>query len=411
MSLSGDCNPCNTLWGAYKIASSMLLSMNGTQFLCMQMCLLAFLSSHAEVSGEKLHKVHVLLVQEHGMLQQHVCHKCGYSTKQIGHYNRHVPKPGTCKRKDLEHCRHRQKSFAKGGSGLRKHPCRANGLLLPFNMDCPADRTSSVRFAMQELQKLSKYQTEQLGLADLTPVDVAVAAIRYLHFTPLLAQSHNITLCQHHIAKFDIVQQGSGSLVWVPHLKDDAPSVLLDEAADMMQCLAQAKLPKRQMEHSHFLVRQGLASILEELSFRVLGPLQKAATTTAWAKGSCMCCYTAWDEVMHKVGQRANTRMKYEYMVVDACSNCTVTSFVLQPIPNPHLLCPLWEAYHHQSVSMKAKNTHIRNFTFIVLYNIFLCMTETQANFQFLFWAFSGYEKYWKINVCTWLFTPVQTVL
>ena len=148
-------------------------------------------------------------------------------------------------------------------------------------MDCPADRTSSVRFAMQELQKLSKYQTEQLGLADLTPVDVAVAAIRYLHFTPLLAQSHNITLCQHHIAKFDIVQQGSGSLVWVPHLKDDAPSVLLDEAADMMQCLAQAKLPKRQMEHSHFLVRQGLASILEELSFRVLGPLQKAATTTA----------------------------------------------------------------------------------------------------------------------------------
>jgi len=111
---------------------------------------------------------------------------------------------------------------------------------------------------MQELQKLSKYQTEQLGLADLTPVDVAVAAIRYLHFTPLLAQSHNIILCQHHIAKFDIVQQGSGSLVWVPHLKDDALPVLLDEAADMIQRLAQAKLPKRQMEHLHFLVRHVL---------------------------------------------------------------------------------------------------------------------------------------------------------
>ncbi len=55
--------------------------MNGTQLLCMQMCLLAFLSSYAKVSGEKLHKVHVLLVQEHDMLQQHVCHKCGYSTK------------------------------------------------------------------------------------------------------------------------------------------------------------------------------------------------------------------------------------------------------------------------------------------------------------------------------------------
>jgi hypothetical protein len=165
----------------------MLLSMNGTQLLCMQMCLLAFLSSYAKVSGEKLHKVHVLLVQEHDMLQQHVCHKCGYSTKHIGHYNRHVQKPGICKRKDLEHCRHCQKAFAKGGSGLRKHACRANGLLLPFNMDLSADRRSSVRLALQELQKLSKYKIEQLGLADLKPVSVAVAAIRYLHFTLLLA--------------------------------------------------------------------------------------------------------------------------------------------------------------------------------------------------------------------------------
>jgi len=130
-------------------------------------------------------------------------------------------------------------------------------------MDCPADRRSSVRFALQELQKLSKYQIEQLGLADLKPVNVAVAAIRYLHFTPLLAQSHNITLCQHHIAKFDIVQKGSGSLVWVPHLKDDALPVLSDEAADMIQRLAS----------NGTLTLFGetcLASILEELSFRVL---------------------------------------------------------------------------------------------------------------------------------------------
>ena len=192
------------------------------------------------------------------MLQQHVCHKRGYSTKQIGHYNKHVQKPGTCKRKDLEHCRHCQKVFAKGGSGLRKHACRANGLLLPFNMDLSADCRRSVRFALQELQKLSKCEIEQLGLADLNPVNVAVAAIRYLHFTPLFTQSHNITLCQHHIAKFDIVQQRSGSLVWVPHLKDDVLPDLLDEAADIVEGLAQAKLPKRQMEHLHFFVRHVL---------------------------------------------------------------------------------------------------------------------------------------------------------
>ncbi len=128
-------------------------------------------------------------------------------------------------------------------------------------------------------------------------------------------------------------------------------------------------------------------------SFRVLwGPLQKAAATTGWAKGSCMCCYTAWDEVMHKVGQRANTRMEYEYMVVYACSVCIVISFVLQRIPNPLWLCPLWEANHHESVSMKARNTHIQNWIFIYCIN-FLCMTEAQANFKFLFRALSGYGK------------------
>ena len=164
---------------------------------------LRFWAAMLKSAGEKLHKVHVLLVH---MLQQHVCHKCGCSTKQIGHWNRPVQKPGSCKRKDLDHYRHCQKAFAKGGSGLRKHTCRAIGLLLPFNMDLTADRQRSVRFALQELQKLSRYQIEQLGLADLNPVNVAVAAIKYLHFTPLLAQSHNITLCQYHIAKFDIVQ-------------------------------------------------------------------------------------------------------------------------------------------------------------------------------------------------------------
>ena len=92
---------------------------------------------------------------------------------------------------------------------------------------------------------------------------MAVAAIKYLHFTPLLAQSHNITLCQCHIAKFDIVQQRSGNLVWVPHLKDDVLPVLLDNAADMIEGLVQAnraKLPKRQMEHLDFFVRHVLRS-------------------------------------------------------------------------------------------------------------------------------------------------------
>ena len=59
------------------------------------------------------------------MVQKLTCPKCGYCTKQIGHYNRHVKKSGGCKRKEVEHCAHCQKAFAVNSSGLTKHACLA----------------------------------------------------------------------------------------------------------------------------------------------------------------------------------------------------------------------------------------------------------------------------------------------
>ena len=153
----------------------------------MIVCLLVSLNSRAKVIGDKSHKVLSCL------FSSMTCFNNTFVTnvaKQVGHYNRHLQIRGSCKRKDVEHCRHCQKAFAKGGSGLENHACQANALLLPFNMDLSADRRSSVRFALQELQKLSKYQIKQLGLADLSPVNVAVATLRYLHFTPMLAQNN-----------------------------------------------------------------------------------------------------------------------------------------------------------------------------------------------------------------------------
>jgi hypothetical protein len=139
------------------------------------------------------------------MLQKLTCSKGGYCTKQIGHYNRHVKKPGECKRKEMENCAHCHKTFAVNGSGLRKHACLASDLLL-FNTRISADCTRSVDAALQQLQKLSKYHLKQLEFADSDPLNVAVAAIRYLHLNPALAQGQNITLCQHSASKFDIVQ-------------------------------------------------------------------------------------------------------------------------------------------------------------------------------------------------------------
>ena len=117
-------------------------------------------------------------------------------TKQIGHYNRHVNKPGGCKRKEMEICAHCHKSFAVDGSGLRKHACLASDLL-PFQTRLSADCTRSVDAALQKLQKLSKYHLKQLGFADSYPLNVAVAAIRFLHLNLALAHSQNITPCQH----------------------------------------------------------------------------------------------------------------------------------------------------------------------------------------------------------------------
>ena len=78
------------------------------------------------------------------------------------------------------------------------------------------------------------------------------AAIRYVHLNPALTQSQNITPCQHSASKFDIVQRCCGVLLWVPWPKDDILPVLLDEAADIVEGLAEAvpsKLPKRQAGH------------------------------------------------------------------------------------------------------------------------------------------------------------------
>ena len=185
------------------------------------------------------------------MVQQLTSFKCGYCTKQIGHYNRHVNKPGGCKRKEVEHCAHCQKTFAVNGSGLRKHACLASDLL-PFQTRLSADCTRSVDAALQKLQKLSKYHLKQLGFADLDPLNVAVAAIRFLHLNLALAHSQNITPCQHCASKFDIVQRCCGVLVWVPWPKDDILPVLLDEAADIVEGLVEvvpSKLPKRQAGH------------------------------------------------------------------------------------------------------------------------------------------------------------------
>ena len=175
----------------------------------------------------------------------------GYCTKQIGHYNRRVKKPGGCKRKEMETCAHCHKTFAVNGSGLRKHACLATDLL-PFNTRLSADCTRSVDVALLQLQKLSKYHLKQLGFADSDPLNVTVAAMRYLHLNPALTQSQNITPCQHSAKKFDIVQRYCGVLVWVPWPKDDILPVLLDEAADIVEGLAEvvpSKLPKRQSGH------------------------------------------------------------------------------------------------------------------------------------------------------------------
>ena len=80
------------------------------------------------------------------MVQQLTCSTCGYCTKQIGHYNKHVNKPGGCKRKEMENCAHCHKTFAVNGSGLRKHVCLATDLL-PFHTRLLADCTRSVNVA------------------------------------------------------------------------------------------------------------------------------------------------------------------------------------------------------------------------------------------------------------------------
>ena len=127
------------------------------------------------------------------MVQKLTCSKWGYCTKQIGHYNRHVTKPGGCKRKEMENCAHCHKTCAVNGSGLRRHACLAT-YMLPFYTRLSANCTRLVYVALLQLQKLSKHHLKQLGLADSDPLNVAVAAIQL--FAP---QSCTYTESEHHL--------------------------------------------------------------------------------------------------------------------------------------------------------------------------------------------------------------------
>ena len=184
------------------------------------------------------------------MVQELRCPRCSYCTEQRGQYNRHLNKPRGCCRKQSEQCDHCQKTFTVDGSGLMKPTCAANDLL-PFNVRIASDCTHSVTLALQQLQTLSRSRLKQLSFVDSNPVNVAVAAIGYVHLNADIAQSQNIVGCQHSTRKFDIVQQCCGTLIWVSWLKSDIIPVLLDEAADVIEGLAEsvpAKLPKTQAE-------------------------------------------------------------------------------------------------------------------------------------------------------------------
>ena len=104
--------------------------------------------------------------------------------------------------------------------------------------------------------KKSSVLAKQSGCQDVVNVkssrQLSTSVSQYLHLNPALAQSQNITLCQHNASKFDIVQRCCCVLVWIPWPKDDILPVLLDEAADIVEGLAEAvpsKLPKRQAGH------------------------------------------------------------------------------------------------------------------------------------------------------------------
>ena len=118
-----------------------------------------------------------------------------------------------------------------------------------------------MKLALQQLQTLSRYCLEQLGFADSNPVNVAAAAIRYVHDKAVLARSGNITPCQRSAGKIDIVQRCGGSLIWVPCAKCEILPVLLDEAADVIEGhagSAPTKLPKTQAQHLHSFVNHVL---------------------------------------------------------------------------------------------------------------------------------------------------------
>ena len=115
-------------------------------------------------------------------------------------------------------------------------------------------------------------------------MNVAVAAIRYVHLNADIAQSQNITGCQHSTSKFDIVQQCCGTLIWVSWLKSDIIPVLLDEAADVIEGLVEsvpAKLPKTQAE------------VLDHFVNHVLRPSWRAVSRkdmrTCTEKGDQIC--------------------------------------------------------------------------------------------------------------------------
>ena len=111
-----------------------------------------------------------------------------------------------------------------------------------------------MKLALQQPQTLSRYHLEHLNFADSNAVNMAAAAIRYVHDKAVLARSRNITPCQRSAGKFDIVQRCGGSLIWVSCAKCEILPVLLDEAADVIEGhagSAPTTLPKTQAEHLH----------------------------------------------------------------------------------------------------------------------------------------------------------------
>jgi len=189
----------------------------------------------------------------------HTCPTSGYSTKQSGNYNHHRSQYRGCQRKLTEMCARCARKFKLNGSGLRKHRCLAVNVQ-PFDHNAFDD--GPLVFGLQQLRFLSKSHLKQLGFAD--PVQVATAAVKYLHLNSVFPQWQNVSVCQFDADKLDIVDDDCGRHpvpLWVAKPKAIVLEELLDEVAGVLEGLAQAvpcKLPKRQVEGLGYFTRHVL---------------------------------------------------------------------------------------------------------------------------------------------------------